>query len=104
MFEKADYLPSFTEKRQSGTVRLLFRRRQTAESFDLLLVTARGIIDVDSETDSNGTTKLTIRINPKALSLVVQLLKSHQVALVIDAKTEFELDFVRDALVDRMHI
>lgn len=104
LFEKADFMPSFTEKRQHGTVRLLFRRRQTAESFHFLIVRARGIIEVNVDTDSNCTTKLILRVNPKALNMLAQLLLTHQIALIIDAKSDFELAFIRETLVDRLNI
>jgi hypothetical protein len=69
-----------------------------------LIVRARGIIEVDVDTDSNLTTKFILRVNPKAIIMLAQLLSTHQVALIIDAKSDFELAFIREALVDRLKI
>ena len=58
-----------------------------------MIVRARGIIEVDVDTDSNLTTKFILRVNPKAIIMLAQLLSTHQVALIIDAKSDFELAY-----------
>lgn len=59
LFDRADYMPSFTEKRAYGTVRLHFRRRLKAESNDLIIVRVSGaVLRIESQTDSNCTTVL----------------------------------------------
>jgi len=36
--------------------------------------------------------------------MLSSLLLTHQIALIIDAKSDFELVFIREALVDRLKI
>jgi hypothetical protein len=40
IFFKAEFLPSFTDKKQNGTIKLHFRRRTKAESYELLIINA----------------------------------------------------------------
>ena len=104
-FARQEFMPSFTDKKFAGTVRLYFRRRLAAESFDLVIVRAsKLVINLDNFTDSNGTTVYSLKINPKALKLVAELLKTNQIALIVDAKSEMELSFVKDVLIDRVKL
>jgi len=84
-------MPSFTDKSSRGTHRLHFRRRTAAEGFDMLIVRAAGLlIDLEVETEPNGMSVYTLQINQKGLKLIADLLKTHQIALIVDGKSEFE--------------
>jgi len=98
-------MPSFTDKKCAGTVRLHFRRRQAAESFNLVILKASNlVIDVDTTSDGSGTTVHCLRVNPKALSMVAELLKTNQVALIINANSDLEHTFVKDVLIERAKV
>jgi hypothetical protein len=102
-FARASFMPSFTGKSHSGTHRLHFRRRAAAEGHGLLIIRAAGfLINLETIPEANGTTLLTLMVNPKGLKMVAELLKTHQVALVVDAKTKIEHDFVKETLIDKL--
>ena len=104
LFFKADCMPSFTEKKQNGTVRLHFRRRIKAESYDLIIVNAEDLLVQLNSEQTEDQTKQTLSINTEGLKLISKLIQTNQVALILNVVGDRDTSFVKEYLIDHLKL